>query len=282
MADYTVGIYNDEGLNLTSRGHLLNNLRLLWSKSAGRLITEDFLKETPLLLIPIIINKKIGFINKQAEIIISAEYDAVIGDFIAPSALICVLQEGKWGAINSSGEAVIPFNYKELCQFHCGLACARDFNYHYGYINIQNEVIVPFGLYEWIDACYTTFKANILSGYYQFSTKGCARVKQNGKWGIIDTSGKIIVDIKYDKIWTLSCKHLSALHAEIDGEIEYIDLLKLIRKDVKSPKSSNWSYMDDDYDWEGEAWDALTDGQYGDCPEDGYNIDGLMDSIGRG
>ena len=37
MADFAVGVYNDEGFKLTSRGHLLNNLRLLRSKSIGRL-----------------------------------------------------------------------------------------------------------------------------------------------------------------------------------------------------------------------------------------------------
>ncbi|MCL2561937.1 MAG: WG repeat-containing protein [Rikenellaceae bacterium] len=91
---------------------------------------------------------------------------------------------------------------------------------------------MPFGLYEWIDASYTAIKSIFAGRYFDLSTKGCARVKQNGKWGIIDRSGKIIVDVKYDKIWTLSSKYLSALHAEIDGKIERINLLNLIRHDI--------------------------------------------------
>ncbi|MDR2586081.1 MAG: WG repeat-containing protein [Prevotellaceae bacterium] len=269
-------------MELTPIGIKHLNINSLHKKSVGFLITEKKLASSSCLLEAIICENKIGYIDKNASVIIEPQYDDVRGDFVDSSSVVCVLKEGKWGVINPSNETIIPFQYKELCQFHCGLACARDFNYHYGYINVKNEVIVPFGLYEWIDASYTTFKANILSGYYQFSTKGCARVKQNGKWGIIDTSGKIIVDIKYDKIWTLSCKHLSAIHVEIDREIEYIDLLKLIRMDVKNHKDSRWTYMDDDYDWKSEAWDALTDGQYGDYPEEGYDIDGLLDSIGRG
>ncbi|MFV0361530.1 MAG: hypothetical protein ACK5LL_00355, partial [Suipraeoptans sp.] len=38
----------------------------------------------------------------------------------------------------------------------------------------------------------------------------------------------------------------------------------------------------DSQDYERDTWDALTDGQYGDYPEDGIDIVGLLESMGRG
>lgn len=40
------------------------------------------------------------------------------------------------------------------------------------------------------------------------------------------------------------------------------------------------SYHDDNYDWKKDTWDALTDGMYGDYPEDGSDIDDLMERLG--
>ena len=53
-------------------------------------------------------------------------------------------------------------------------------------------------------------------------------------------------------------------------------------------EEKNICYKDDNYDdyriddLERDTWDALTDGQYGDYPDGGYDMDSLLDSMGRG
>jgi len=140
-----------------------------------------------------------------------------------------------------NGKIIIPFEYQELYPPSCGLMLARNFNYHYGYIDAKNNAVVPFGEYEWADSVFVK-KTHFLAeryGYASSSYSGYARVMQNGKWGIINHSGEVVIDIKYDKIWVLNRKHLDAVHAEIDGRIEYINLCA--SKKQNYPTRNSWT-----------------------------------------
>lgn len=81
------------------------------------------------------------------------------------------------GYIDENGVERIPLEYESISSFNGGLAVAKK-DGRYGIIDMDNNVVVPFGL------PYAT-----VLGFRD----GRARVKgYNGKWGVIDTSGNLI------------------------------------------------------------------------------------------
>jgi len=94
--------------------------------------------------------------------------------------------ELKTGFIDDKGNTIIPFSYETstISHFSEGLANVI-FNGKYGYINLKNEVVIPF---QYDDA-------------YSFEN-GNARVKLNGKYGLIDKLGNVVVPFCYDDIST--------------------------------------------------------------------------------
>lgn len=102
-------------------------------------------------------------------------------------------QNDLYGLKNDCGEVVISPQYREFYPFSCGLACVRNVQYQYAYIDINNVAVVPFGKYIWVDP---QFKG------------GYARVKTNDNkyWGLIDTTGRIAIVPNLDYIRPLTVK----------------------------------------------------------------------------
>jgi hypothetical protein len=86
-----------------------------------------------------------------------------------------IIQNGKWGFINTKGEMVIPCIYDGAGNFSEGLASVEQ-NGKCGSINTKGEVVLP---------C-------IYDRVRDFS-EGLAFVEQNGIWSVINTEGKVIV-----------------------------------------------------------------------------------------
>ncbi|MFZ4412584.1 MAG: WG repeat-containing protein [Bacteroidales bacterium] len=198
-----------------SESYIINdNIEILRKNGIGQLITSYSLNKTSLLLIPIISNGKIGFINKSAEVVIKPTYDNILGSFKELSSIVCVEYEGKRGGINIKGDVVIPIDYKEFYPFQDGLALVRDFNYQYGYINLKNEIIIPIGKYYWCESF----------------VNGLARVigiKNNQKvWGIIDTNGCEVLELMYNKIYSFTFSQ-DITKGIINNKKKFIDLTLL-------------------------------------------------------
>jgi hypothetical protein len=136
---------------------------------------------------------------------------------------------GKYGVVRNNGSIVIDFMYSTLnsdsdgyMQFSNGLWKVRsgDFGYQglYGYVDANNKVIIPI---MYVDA--TDFYEGICGvltddggwGFYNDDGKwlimpkyeaigrfsdGVCPVKYNGYWGVIDTSGNVVVDFLYGEI----------------------------------------------------------------------------------
>ena len=64
----------------------------------------------------------------------------------------------------------------------CGMTVVRE-GLLYGFINSRNEYVIK-AQYEEV---------------YEFG-RGFAQVKKNGKWGLIDTTGKTIIPCSYDEL----------------------------------------------------------------------------------
>lgn len=87
---------------------------------------------------------------------------------------------GKWGAIDTSGNEVIPFKYDLALSVKEGLA-AVQLDKKWGFVNKQGALIIP----------------NKYNEAYSFKD-GVALIKTDSKYGVINKTGSIIVPAKYD------------------------------------------------------------------------------------
>ena len=185
------------------------------------------------------------------------------------------------------------------------VSVVRNENYEWAVINLQGDIIVPFGKYDWIEG--------FDHGLSRVRTKGNSLYTKNiiakglwdedeiitdqaiiqqqvreeftnnpdsfQKWGIINTEGVEVLPLEYDEIWKFYGKNIR--HTTV---VKHEDKHRVYFRDLKGseyyePDDEDASAFEDDYsgqsyydeDWERDTWDALTDGQYGDYP--GGDID---------
>lgn len=126
-------------------------------------------------------------------------------------------ENGLYGLKNDCGEVIISPQYREFYPYSCGVACVQNSKYQYAYISQENQVIVPFGNYMWLDHKFTCGYARVI----QYSV-----IEDKQYWGIINTMGLIVVSCEYDNIWTLNEKYLDNLKAVKNGKECRINLRK--------------------------------------------------------
>jgi hypothetical protein len=165
----------------------------------------------------VVLNCKYGYINKTGREVISLKYDGAL-PFVGGIAAVCL--KGKWGFIDPSGKEVIPFKYDDAQHNNLGYKeCIVKSNNKWGAINRVGDVVIPFK-YDAIfpngnkdfysielNGKWSLF--NIVAGEEVTSFKydkvdfyedGFARVRLNGKEGLMDKTGQEITPIKYDYI----------------------------------------------------------------------------------
>lgn len=115
---------------------------------------------------------------------------------------------GKWGAVDRNNKLVIPLKYGFLMPFYEGYAAAYKTKY---------------GKAALIDS-----NGNELTGFIYDSMNGCSEgricVSVNGKYGFLDTSGKVVIPIIYE--WPNDSPFLfkdGKAKVSLNGEIFYID-----------------------------------------------------------
>ncbi len=159
---------------------------------------------------------KEGFVNKKGEIIIDPK-DGYFGSGFYKEGLVCLTQEGKgYGFLDKEGKVVIPLMYNQggSSTFYGGLARAKSKG-KTGLINRQNEwVVTPkystvsgfgdslltvaFGS-SFNNFGYVNFKNEIvIKGQFDSAESfkgGFARVEKDGKQGIINKQGKVVVPL---------------------------------------------------------------------------------------
>jgi len=78
-------------------------------------------------------------------------------------------------------------------------------NYQWSIVDLEGNVIVPFGKYDWID------------GF----DHGLARVNKVGpngkKWGIINMAGEEVLPVEYDSVWNFYGKNRNSTTIEKAG-----------------------------------------------------------------
>lgn len=153
---------------------------------------------------------KYGFADLNGSLSVDCVYDKLLP--FDNHGMAMAKKDGLWGWIGRQGERVIDFVYDEAYAFdEDDMAIVKQGSY-YGWINRENEVVIPLqftdvsefnGKYakvrinSWgvigrngfylVQPIYDSI--NILDDYIQF--------KQDGYWGMMSKSGKIIIGAAY-------------------------------------------------------------------------------------
>ena len=107
--------------------------------------------------------------------------------------LACVMKDGKWGAISTTGRLFIPLQYdsadefseaykEENTGFICGMKRIED-NGKFGFINMEGKLVVPL-TYD--------FAADY--------SDDLALVKKDDKWAFVDLEGKVALEPEFDLV----------------------------------------------------------------------------------
>ncbi len=118
----------------------------------------------------------------------------------ATNAYYVAYDNSKWGVINSKGETVISPMYDEMITIpnseKAVFVVTSDVNYETGTysskaVNDKNEQL--FTNYDKVETIQNYDKQNNL--WYE---KSCLKVQKDGKYGLIDLSGKVLLSCEYD------------------------------------------------------------------------------------
>lgn len=131
--------------------------------------------------LPIKLNGKWGFLNKQGEEVVPPKYDMVsvfIGDYAT------VGLNDKFGFIDKSGHEVVPPKYDNISGNYTENIIAIEVNKKWGFINLTGKVIIP-------------PKYDGFCGHF-YNNVQC--IAQNKKVGFIDKKDNVIIEPKYDAV----------------------------------------------------------------------------------
>ena len=93
----------------------------------------------------------------------------------------------------NTGQVVIPAQYKKAWVFSEGVAAVMNDSGEIGFINEDNEVVLPF-VYD--------YRENMPIDYY-FNNGFCVMTDERGACGMIDKEGNWAMEPRYDCIWKL-------------------------------------------------------------------------------
>lgn len=128
----------------------------------------------------VFLNQRYGMIDTQGNFVIPAEYETAF-QFSRGSSVM--RKNGKYGLISESGEILLQPVYEQIDGDQDGVRRIKA-DGKYGYIKTDGTFIAE-PQYE--DAAYRF-------------TQLTARVKQNGKWGVINIYGRPLTEIIYDEV----------------------------------------------------------------------------------
>ncbi len=123
-------------------------------------------------------NGKTGFSDLDGNIVIELKFDNA--ELFSEGYSNVAIDE-KWGLIDEEGKFIIDLKYDYLGGVNNGLMSFR-LGDEYGFMDIYENVKVK-PRYEWVD---------------EFSEGLCVVRNSEGKHGFIDTTGKVVIDFKFD------------------------------------------------------------------------------------
>lgn len=221
-------------------------------------------------------NEKYGLIDFNGNVIVEPEYEE-IDSFNYKEGLLLVKNNGKYGVINIDGEEVIKtkYDYIESDGYYeqssgykkVGFIVGENNNnsYKLGYINYKGEKILDIK-YNQIERIYNSNEnddtyliafENEIAGFYKNNqniiqheyediiydfNNNCLVLQKDAKQGISDLNGNVIIEIKYDNIYT-SGKYVNAQNTGIVDVYDYQTKQKLELENIiaiNEIKNSNY------------------------------------------
>ena len=187
-------------------------------------------------------------------------------------------------------------NYRQIKEpINSDLYSVQNKEYKWGVVDENDNVIVPFGKYAWIDG-FQNGLAKVISHSDTSSPNHICTINleteeidstKRAEQGIINESAEEVLPLEYS-VWKFYGKDFPTIKTFKNG-IEYTQRYELLNPDYIPVDDEEWDDAEDDYaydsydrydddnDWMRDTWDAMTDGQYGDMPE---GFDGDFDFLG--
>jgi hypothetical protein len=121
-------------------------------------------------------NEYFGFIDKNGDTIIGAQYDWVS---VFSEGIAMIGKDNKCGYIDTIGNVIIEPSFDGWGPFNKGI-CAVKSNDKWGFIDKSGEYVI-----------------NPSFEMVSIFSEGLSWVKQDNKWGAIDTCGNVVIPIRY-------------------------------------------------------------------------------------
>lgn len=214
MKTYQPGLY-DATIREAQRQRAANIGKFI-ADNNQLIINVDVLDSIGLYLIPFEKGNKVGFINKKGFVVIKPIYDEHKGEFFSEENIVAVRKEKKWSVIDCTGKELLPFKYSLIFP-----SC-----------DSKLVVLETWDGYEAMDLTSEPFKVISKNEYkpiFPFRY-GYAKVKKEGKWGIFNSSGKLVLDTKYIDMYSF---HDYSSSTTMVRETENSELQKINLFDLK-------------------------------------------------
>ena len=133
-------------------------------------------------------NTLYGFVNGRGKVKISAQFDTVYAPF--KNGMAAVGLNGKAGVINKKGKVILPFEFKEIGEVSRFSIAVKNEKGLWGFYNHKGEK-----------------NQEPLFQNFRYAGKNKIIVQQNGKWGLINDKGNILIEFKYKWVDHVSDRH---------------------------------------------------------------------------
>ena len=143
-----------------------------------------------------------GYINRKGEILIPAKYNVALP---FDNNVARVESEGKASYINPQGKVILDYSTYKAINFYKGFAIVQDAINKTGVIDSQGKIIIP--------VIYDDIVRNF-DGEQQYFI-----VTLNKKYGLINTNGNMIAQIKYDYLTGFYKNYAVVVLGKLDGVI---------------------------------------------------------------
>ena len=192
-----------------------------------------------------------GLMNATGQVLLPPQYSHID---IFSNEIACIKKNNKWGFINQSGEILCPIVYNSIGRLHQNFIEVTKDNGR-GLVDRSGKVIIEpnYTYIKWIDSMIhygndkdEHFIYNVGSGgkyKHHFGklipqSNGLSFYIKAGKYGLVDTKGKLVIPAKFEKI--RAYRNNRAL-VQLNGKF---GLINEHGKIVQAIKYTNYNYDD--------------------------------------